>query len=90
MGGEELQTSDEDIRRNFNQLQLRDTDTRYFLTFIFIIYLLDTCDVIPRTPGRSIVGMSVPVPQSSFQIILVLMGSQHTPYTTQIHKRIFS
>ena len=23
-------------------------------------YLLDTCDVIPRTPGRSIVGMSGP------------------------------
>jgi len=49
-------------------------------------YLLDTCDVIPRTPSRSIVGMSVPVPQSIVQIVLVLIGSQHTPYNTQIHK----
>ena len=46
-------------------------------------YLLDTCDVIPRTPSRSIVGMSVPVPQSSVQIVLVPMGFQDTPYTTQ-------
>ena len=45
-------------------------------------YLLDTCDVIPRTPSRNIVGMSVPVPQSSVQIVLVPMGSQHTPSTT--------
>ena len=62
---------------------------RIFFFGIYLVkdtYLLDPCDVIPRTPGRSIVGISVPVLQSSVQIILALLGFQHTPNTTQIHK----